>query len=404
MVKLCIMSAVIGLLVGLASDLFIRFIQFGSRLIWTDWVNKTHDKPLFTIGISLAAGILMGFCVKYFGKNDEGIGFESVMVSVKKDGELGLEQIKRVVLNAYVGLISGASIGPESPIVTVGGFCGDLIAKSLKLKKRQLMALISIALGGSMGVLVDSPVAGPILFAETPPTDDIETNRLLVFTSMVAASIGFAIYYFLGAPLLAGEKLVPAYGGFRSVDLLYGLVIGVVGTLFGLLFKRLILMAKLYSKKADNWPVGRGAIVGLVVGICGAAYPLVMFDGSSQLSHLVASSAKYSVISLLILVVVRLVSTSAALGGGYQGGNIFPSIFMSGAIGLAIHALFHFIPAPVAMVSCMASVMYAFMPLPLFCIFLFTEISSFSLVPVMAMSLVSAYLMTLKTKLAAANK
>jgi H+/Cl- antiporter ClcA len=127
--------------------------------------------------------------------------------------------------------------------------------------------------------------------------------------------------------------------------------------------------------------------------VCAAISPLVRFDGSAQLSDLVAHATQYSAVALVGLALLRLISTSVALGGGYQGGNIFPSIFMSGALGLAVHALIPFIPAPVGMVAFMASVMYVFNPLPLFVMFLFTEISSFSLIPVMAMSLVGGYLL-----------
>jgi len=135
------------------------------------------------------------------------------------------------------------------------------------------------------------------------------------------------------------------------------------------------------------------------VGICAAISPLVRFDGSAQLSQLVTNASHYSVAALIGLAFLRLIATSVALGGGYQGGNIFPSIFMAGALGLATHALFPYIPAPVAMVSFMASVMYVFNPLPLFVMFLFTEISSFSLVPVMAMSLVGGWLLSvIRTK------
>ena len=392
--KLFIASAILGLVIGLVSDVFIRAIQVASGLIWNGWVSGAQHKPLAVILISIAGGILMGVCVKFFGKNDEGIGFEAVLVAVKKDGDLGLKQIKRVVSNAYAGLVTGASIGPESPLITLGGFCGNFLAKRLNTSKQQLMAFITIALGGSMGVLVDSPVAGPILFAEQPPTQDATTNKLLVFTSMLAASVGFALYFFLGAPLLKAQKLVPDYGGFQAIHLLYGLLIGIIGAVVGLLFKALIVYFKRLSKRFDNRPILRGTIVGLLVGVCGTISSLAMFDGSAQLSRLVAHASAYSVAALLALALVRLVSTSVALGGGYQGGNIFPSIFIAGAVGLAINAMFHFIPAPVAMVACMASVMYTFMPLPLFSVFLFTEISSFSLIPVMAMSLVGAYVLS----------
>jgi H+/Cl- antiporter ClcA len=364
-IKLLFAAAILGAVIGIVSDAFIRAIQIMSRLIWSHVPNGSGYQPWAILLIAVAGGVITGLCVKFFGKNEEGIGFESVLVAVKKDGELGFKQIKRVVLNAYAGLVSGASIGPESPLVTLGGFCGDLFARLLRTTKKQIMAFITISLGGSIGILFNSPVAGPVLFAEEPPTDDSASNKLLVFASMMAASIGFAVYAFLGAPFIKSLKLVPAYAGFKAIDLLYGLLIGIIGTLVGLIFRYAIDRSKQFFKRLDTWPVGRGAVVGLIVGACGAISPLVMFDGSAQLSNLVAHVSTYSITALLSLAVIRLISTSVALGGGYQGGNIFPSIFIAGAIGLAIHKLLPFIPAPVAMVSCMASVMYVFLPLPL---------------------------------------
>ena len=130
--KLSVASAVLGLLIGLSADLFIRAIQVVSKIIWGGWVDHVHGAPWAVILVCVAGGLLMGLCVKYFGTNDEGIGFESVLVAVKHDGELGLKQIKRVVLNTYAGLVTGASIGPESPLVTIAGFMGDWVARRLK--------------------------------------------------------------------------------------------------------------------------------------------------------------------------------------------------------------------------------------------------------------------------------
>jgi H+/Cl- antiporter ClcA len=395
--KLCLVSAILGALIGLAADLFIRAIQFVTHLIWSAGA-LAPAAPWFVMAVSAAGGLLMGLCVKYFGTNDDGIGFESVLSAVKLDGELGLKQIRRVVLNAFVGLVTGASIGPESPLITIAGYMGDWLARRLKTTRQQLMAFIAIALGGGMGVLVDSPVAGPILFAEQPPTTDTAQNTLLVFTSMIAAALGYAIYAGLGAPLLAGHPLVPSYPQFHAIDLVYGLVIGLAGTLFGLAFRWLILKFRSLTPRIVPQPIVRGLVVGLVVGVCAAVSPLVRFDGSAQLSDLVAHASAYGIPALIGLALVRLVSTSVALGGGYQGGNIFPSIFMAGALGLAAHALIPVIPAPVAMVAFMASVMYVFNPLPLFVMFLFAEISSFSLIPVMAMSLVGGYLLNVWRK------
>ncbi len=394
--KLLLVSAVLGLVCGLGIDLFIRLLRFVTDSVWAVAPTTASNYPILAIIIAVIGGTLMGLCVKYFGTNP-GVGFEAVLVSVKQDGELGLKQIKRVVINAFVGLVTGASIGPENPITVVGGFIGDWIAKRLKLAKEQVLAMIMIAVGGSLGILLNTPVAGPVLLSEKRASPDEEVNKMLIFASMIAASFGYGVYLVLGAPLISAEKLVPAYGGFEFVHLIYGLIIGVLGTLIGLALKYLIehlevIFARLFQKKY----VLRGAAVGLFVGICAAAFPLVRFDGSAQLQQLVQNSAEYGVFMLLTLAVVRLLTTAVALSGGYQGGNIFPTIFISGAVGLAIHAIFPFIPAPVAMIACMVPAMYVFLPLPLFTIFLFTEISSFALIPVMALALTSGYLIMMR--------
>lgn len=390
-IKMCMVSAILGVLVGLVSDLFIRCLQFSTKFIWQTLLPNAQTKPVEVIGITLVGGLLMGICVKYFGVNN-GIGFEAVAAAAKRDGALGVKQLKRVVVNTFVGLISGASIGPEAPLITLGGFTGDWLARRLKVTQTQVMGFIAIALGGSLGVLFNSPIAGPVMYAEQPPTKDKTNNTLLVFTSMIAASIGYAIYVWLKAPFLSNLRLIPAYNGFHAIDLVYGLCIGVIGTAIGLALKTSIIKLKQFWQSYDDRPIIRGIIVGLIIGILGAIYPLVLFDGSAQLSQIVASASTYSILTLLALAIVRFISTSVALSGGYQGGNIFPSIFICGTVGLSLHALLPFIPASVAMIACMVPTMYVFIPLPLLSIFLFTELSSFSLIPVMSMSLVSAYI------------
>ncbi|HUD11056.1 MAG TPA: chloride channel protein [Candidatus Saccharimonadia bacterium] len=394
LIKTLVISVVIGLLAGVVPDLFIRLLQATNKLLWHVLIPNATGKPWAVVMFAITGGLLMGLCVKHFGVNQEGIGFEAVVQSMKQDGELGVKQLKRVVVNSYVGLATGASIGPESALVTLGGYTGDWVGKRLGFAKEQLMVLISIALGGSMGILLDSPVVGPIFFAERPPTKDTGTNNLLIFSSMVAASVGFAIYVWLKAPFLKDVQLVPVYPGFRPIDLIWGLIIGIIGAGIGLALKTLILRFKEYFRVLDHRPVVRGVIVGLTIGVCGAIFPLVLFDGSAQLSTLVKNVSSYSVLALVLLCVVRLFTTAVALSGGYQGGNIFPTIFICGAAGLAISAMFPFIPASVAMVACMAPAMYVFIPLPLFSIFLFTEISNFTLIPVMGMALVSAFVIS----------
>ena len=392
--KILVVSLIIGVVAGFAIDIFIRILQESTKFVWNDLVPQAKEKPTAVIIISVIGGVLMGLCVKYFGTND-GVGFEAVLQSVKIDGELGVKQLKRVVVNSFAGLVTGASIGPENPITVMGGYVGNAIGKKLKLAKDQLMAMILIAVGGSLGIILNTPVAGPVLLVESHPAKDDQSNTLLVFASMAAASIGFAVYLLLKGPLLISDKIVPTYGGFKPMHLVYGLLIGIIGTVVGLVLKYAIHAFQKLFKVFGKQFVVRGAVVGLIIGLCGAMLPLTLFDGSAQLQQVLGQVTTYSIGALLILAVVRLFTTAVALSGGYQGGNIFPTIFICGVIGLAINMAIPAIPAPVAMIACMVPAMFVFVPLPLFTIFLFTELSSFSLIPVMAFALLSAYIIQL---------
>lgn len=61
-----------------------------------------------------------------------------------------------------------------------------------------------------------------------------------------------------------------------------------------------------------------------------------MFSGQSTIPHLVHEAASMSVIALLVLAVVKMISTSVLIESGFFGGGIFPAIFAGAAFGLAL--------------------------------------------------------------------
>jgi len=390
-IKILVVSALLGAIIGLASSIFIWLYKEGTNLIWTKAIPGAINRPLAVISIALVGGLLLGLCIKFFGTN-KGIGVEAVLGAASKDGGILTYQIPRVVLNTLIGLLTGASVGPEAPTMTLGGYLGDRLARLLKVTKEQLMAFIAISLGSSLSILVESPIAGPILITEQQPTKDKKINVLLVMATLIASSIGFGVYLEVKHGLLTGLTLVPAYPKFRFIDLLYALILGFIGFFLGYVLKIIITdISRFFQKYFHRFPITRGLIVGLLIGVIGAIWPLVLFDGSGQLHQLLSTVGQYSILMLFVLGIMRIITTGVALGGGYQGGNIFPTIFFCGAIGLAINAMIPAIPASVAMVTLMVSATYMFLRFPLLCIFLYTELSSTSLIPAMAIALIGGY-------------
>ena len=70
---------------------------------------------------------------------------------------------------------------------------------------------------------------------------------------------------------------------------------------------------------------------------------------------------------LIVLGVAKLFATSLLLATGWKGGYIFPIMFASVALGLAVNLVFPHIPVAVTVAATMAGALVAALRSPLFC-------------------------------------
>jgi H+/Cl- antiporter ClcA len=110
----------------------------------------------------------------------------------------------------------------------------------------------------------------------------------------------------------------------------------------------------------------RGLVGGLGMGIIGALLPLTLFSGESETAELITGAAEIGVVMLIVLGLVKLFATSLLLSTGWKGGYIFPIMFASVALGLALDLLFPGIPVAVCVAATMAGALVAALRAPLF--------------------------------------
>ncbi len=70
--------------------------------------------------------------------------------------------------------------------------------------------------------------------------------------------------------------------------------------------------------------------------------------------------------SLFLIALARLFLINVLLAGGWKGGQFFPLMFSSAALGLAVTVLFPGVPAPGAVLGTMAALLAVVLPNPLF--------------------------------------
>ena len=148
----------------------------------------------------------------------------------------------------------------------------------------------------------------------------------------------------------------------------------------------------------------RGLIGGLGMGIIGALLPLTLFSGEAETSDLLANAAEIGVVMLIVLGVVKLFATSLLLATGWKGGYIFPLMFTSVALGLAVNLLFPGIPVAVTIAATMAGALVAALRAPLFAALFTLTLVQVETSPVVAVAVVASALLTALLALRAARR
>ena len=148
----------------------------------------------------------------------------------------------------------------------------------------------------------------------------------------------------------------------------------------------------------------RGLLGGLGMGLIGALLPLTLFSGESETADLIVHAAEIGVVMLIVLGLAKLFATSLLLATGWKGGYIFPIMFASVALGLAVSLLFPGIPVPVAVAATMAGALVAALKAPLFAALFTTTLVQKETSAVIAVAVVVSALLTALFALRAARR
>jgi len=190
----------------------------------------------------------------------------------------------------------------------------------------------------------------------------------------------------------------------RVVDLFYAVPLGLIGGAVGLLFMLALSRLQRLFQPMKTHVVLRGLLGGLGMGLIGALLPLTLFSGEEQTADLITHAAEIGVLMLIGLAIAKLFATSLLLATGWKGGYIFPIMFASVALGLAVSLLFPGIPVAVAVAATMAGALVAALKAPLFAALFTTVLVQKETAPVIAVAVVVSALLAALLALRAARR
>src|SRR5271154_1710558 len=400
---LLVLAAIIGVPISAAAYFFLALVSKMQGWIFTDLPKGLgfHGEPLWwPIPPLVLAGVLVALTIRYL----PGKGGHSPADGFKVGGGPATPvELPGIVLAALATLSLGVVLGPEAPLIALGGGLGVLAVRLVKRDAPPRTATVVAAAGSfaAVSTLLGSPLLGAFLLMEASGLAGAMLELVLV-PGLLAAGVGSLI--FLGLDHLTGLGTfslaipgLPHVGSPTGAEFLWALAIGVLAALIGsgIRWLGLFLRPPVERRMLLATPVVGLAVAGLASAVeagAGQGASEVLFSGQSALGPFITNSASYTVGALLLLLVCKGIAYGASLSG-FRGGPTFPALFL-GAVGGA--ALAHLPGLPliygVAMgIGAMCAVM---LRLPLTSVLLATVLLSsdgLQVTPLVIVAVVVAY-------------
>src|SRR3984885_7934152 len=347
--RLLILAGVLGVPVSAAAYGFLQLVGYLQGEVFTHHPNGLgfHGAPpWWPLPLLAVAGLLVAPVIRFLpgkGGHSPADGFKA------GEGAPTPAQLPGVLLAALATLSLGVVLGPEAPLIALGG---GLAVLAVRLAKRDLPAQATavVAAAGSfaaVSTLLGSPIVGAFLLMEASGLGGPLLGVVLL-PGLLASGVGALI--FIGLDALTGlgtfSLSVPGLPHFARPDIAefgWALVIGVAAAIVGTAIHRLGLFLRPHVERRILLltPVVGIAIAGLTIAYTegtGKSSSDVLFSGQSQLGPLISHAASYSVGALLLLLACKGLAYGASLSS-FRGGPTFPALYLGAAGGIALSHL-----------------------------------------------------------------
>ncbi|MFJ8753023.1 chloride channel protein [Streptomyces sp. NPDC102441] len=345
---LLVIVAALGVPISAAAFGFLALVHEIQSLTYKDLPHALgfgSTPSWWPIPLLAVAGLLTALAVRHL----PGTGGHRPAEGFVNTGAPTASELPGVALAALASLGLGAVLGPEAPLIALGGGLAVGAARLLKPGLAPSAAAMVAAAGSfaAVSALLGSPLLGAFLLMEASGLAGMTLGLVLV-PGLLASGIGSLIFIGLGSWTGLGTYSltlphVPHAPQPTVAEFGWAIALGAAAALVGTGVRRLSLSLQ---GRVGQRRVIATVMMGLTVGVLALLYAEstgrnaseVLYSGQDALGGLLAEDATYTVGTLLLLAVCKALAYSASLSA-FRGGPIFPSMFLGAAGGLALSHL-----------------------------------------------------------------
>ncbi len=344
-----VLAGLLGIPISAVAYGFLALVSWLQSYLFTDLPGDLFDggaPAWWPVPWLMLCGLLVALSLQHL----PGPGGHSPALGFQMGGAPPVDRhLPGVFLASLATLSLGAVLGPEAPLIAIGG---GLAALTVRLVKKDVtpVAVTMMASAGSfaaISTLLGSPLLGAFLIMEAAGIAGA-TLSLVALPGLLASGIGALVFLGLNAWTGLGTfslalTTVPPGVDPTVASLVWAVPVGLIGALLGWAVRWVGLSVRPIVHRAR---VVVTVALGALIGASAMAYQLitgngftdVLFSGQDALPDLVANSADFSVATLVVLGLCKMLAYGLSLSA-FRGGPVFPAMFIGSVLGIALSGL-----------------------------------------------------------------
>ena len=391
------MTIILALFIGLFASVaafILHFIIKEIQVLLTAGFSTVTYNWLYLV-FPVIGIFLTSLFVRYVVKDNISHGITRILYAISsKRSRLKPHNCWTSVIASAITIGFGGSVGAEAPIVLTGSSIGSNLGQLFKMDNKTLMLLVGCGAAAAIAGIFKAPIAGLVFTLEVLMVDLSMASLLPILVASVTATC--FTYIFMGSDSLFtfhldGEWIVERV----PACILLGVSCGLVS----LYFIRMMTSCEGVFARLKDHRYAKLLLGGLMLSSLIFIFPVLYGEGYSAINILLNSNTEADwntllnnslfyghgqllIIFVALVVLTKVVATSATNGGGGCGGTFAPSLFVGAFSGFLFARIWNiqqlglYVPEKNFTLLGMAGVMAGVMHAPLTGIFLIAEITN----------------------------
>ncbi|MFJ9541316.1 chloride channel protein [Streptomyces sp. NPDC101225] len=344
--KALVFCGLIGIPVSLIAFWFLVAIHQLEQLLWTDWpkhLGRQHAPWWWGLPLLTVAGLIVGLVVKHLpGRGGH------VPAGGLHSGGVTRQALPGVLIAALAGLPLGAVLGPEAPLIAMGGGLALLFAKLARAPETESSTALLGAAGAAAAIsaLFGNPVVGAVLLMEVAGVGGPQLYAVML-PALLASGVGDLIFtgfvHWTGFATGSLNIGLPTPPPLDWADVLWVLLLApALGFLVHWVFVGGRYTARFVTTRTVRnttlCALGAAVSITLYAVATGRSPADAALSGESALTDLARNPHAWPVGALVAVLVFKSLAYTLCLGG-LRGGPVFPALFLGGAAGVLLAPL-----------------------------------------------------------------